>query len=274
MENYKTIADTAAQWNVSPRHVQYLCKEGKIEGALKKAGAWFIPSDTPVMVKNTKSGVKDYKFVGTKNKIFETAIELFKDKGFENVSVRDIAARVGIRQSAVYNHFKSKQHILDTIYDFYECQFVINCPAVRDLEPTLKTGSLLDIILSVVYGFNGEYAQKMYDISIIIMQRLSTDERAGQIHASLLIDSGVSFVERVFDRAVELGRIAPLDTKLMATFINGVRLFTFHKWLIDPSHELMSKLMERETEIYKYATVFLTDLNPPADTAAAQGISQ
>lgn len=51
----------------------------------------------------------------TKEKIIIEALNLFSIKGFNAVSVRDIASSVGIKASSLYNHFKNKQDIFDTI---------------------------------------------------------------------------------------------------------------------------------------------------------------
>lgn len=48
----------------------------------------------------------------TKDDLRRHARRLFAARGFEGVSMRDIAGSVGIRQSAIYNHFPSKQHLL------------------------------------------------------------------------------------------------------------------------------------------------------------------
>ena len=45
----------------------------------------------------------------TKEKIVETALELFSQRGYGGVSIRDIAREVGIRESSIYNHFPGKQ---------------------------------------------------------------------------------------------------------------------------------------------------------------------
>ncbi len=55
----------------------------------------------------------------TKEKILCTALELFSRRGYDGVSVRDIARAVGIRESSIYNHFKSKQAIFDGIVEFF-----------------------------------------------------------------------------------------------------------------------------------------------------------
>ena len=54
----------------------------------------------------------------TKERIVETALELFSQRGYDGVSVRDIARAVGIRESSLYNHFENKQAIFDGIVDF------------------------------------------------------------------------------------------------------------------------------------------------------------
>lgn len=48
----------------------------------------------------------------TKDDLRRHARRLFAEHGYEGVSMRDIAGSVGIRQSAIYNHFPSKQHLL------------------------------------------------------------------------------------------------------------------------------------------------------------------
>ena len=53
----------------------------------------------------------------TKEKITETALELFSRHGYNGVSVRDIAKAVGIRESSLYNHFENKRAIFDEIVD-------------------------------------------------------------------------------------------------------------------------------------------------------------
>ena len=45
MKDYMTIKETAKLWNVSPRQVQTLCSNGKIDGVLKFGNAWAIPKD-------------------------------------------------------------------------------------------------------------------------------------------------------------------------------------------------------------------------------------
>lgn len=59
----------------------------------------------------------------TKNKIFDTALDLFSKKGYDSVSVRTIASEVGIKESSIYNHYSSKKDILMSILNYFEEYF-------------------------------------------------------------------------------------------------------------------------------------------------------
>ena len=51
----------------------------------------------------------------TKERILETALELFAQSGYLGTSMSDIAARLGITKAAPYKHYAGKQEILDRI---------------------------------------------------------------------------------------------------------------------------------------------------------------
>ena len=51
----------------------------------------------------------------TKERILQTALELFAHKGYEAVSVSDIAGALGLTKGALYRHFESKRAIFEAI---------------------------------------------------------------------------------------------------------------------------------------------------------------
>lgn len=50
--------------------------------------------------------------MNTKQIILQESLLLFARKGYDGVSVREIAKAVGVRESALYKHFKNKEDIL------------------------------------------------------------------------------------------------------------------------------------------------------------------
>ena len=56
----------------------------------------------------------------TKQKILNVSLDLFSQKGFSSVSIRDICAQVNIKESSVYYHFKNKQAIFNELLHRFE----------------------------------------------------------------------------------------------------------------------------------------------------------
>ncbi len=56
----------------------------------------------------------------TRDRIIETAVDMWASQSYNAVSIRDIAHAVNIRESSIYYHFKSKKDILDTIISLFE----------------------------------------------------------------------------------------------------------------------------------------------------------
>ena len=46
MFDYMTVKEAAEKWGISPRRVQLLCVQERIEGATKYASVWAIPKDS------------------------------------------------------------------------------------------------------------------------------------------------------------------------------------------------------------------------------------
>ena len=53
----------------------------------------------------------------TKERILREALRLFSQKGYDAVSVEQIADAVGIKAPSLYKHYKSKQDIFDAIFE-------------------------------------------------------------------------------------------------------------------------------------------------------------
>jgi AcrR family transcriptional regulator len=54
----------------------------------------------------------------TKMRIFDASVDLFAQKGFDAVSMQEIADAVGIKKASLYYHFASKDQLLDGILTY------------------------------------------------------------------------------------------------------------------------------------------------------------
>ena len=65
--------------------------------------------------------------ISTKDRILDSALTLFAQKGYDGVGVDLIAENAGIKGPSLYKHFKGKEDILDALIDkaekYYEMNF-------------------------------------------------------------------------------------------------------------------------------------------------------
>ena len=64
--------------------------------------------------------------MNTKEKIFNVSLDLFSKKGYDSVSLREIAEEVGIKKSSIYSHYSSKESILMDIFNKFTASFEID----------------------------------------------------------------------------------------------------------------------------------------------------
>lgn len=67
------------------------------------------------MSPRSKEQIEEIK-TSRKNQILDTALKLFAQNGFHNTSIDQIARETGISKGLVYNYFKSKEELLQEVF--------------------------------------------------------------------------------------------------------------------------------------------------------------
>ena len=99
--------------------------------------------------------LKDFDLVGlrhdapddeqaTKNRLLVAAVQLFADRGYEASSMRELAAEVGVKAPAIYNHFDSKTQVLSTAVDYALSDFLAS--VLTGLEEFPKQERLFELL--------------------------------------------------------------------------------------------------------------------------------
>ncbi len=153
---------------------------------------------------------------GTKLEIFKAALDLFAQRGYSCVGIRDIAEVVKIKSASLYNHFASKDAILESAYDFFHDNFFENQPEPREilkLIPTTPPREVLDMLSQPFFCQDTDDLTRK--ILIIALKERNNDQRAAYI-ISKLQTTAEQRVSSSLKRMQELGLIEPLDTDAFA----------------------------------------------------------
>jgi AcrR family transcriptional regulator len=194
--------------------------------------------------------------ISTKEKIMDAAIVLFSEKGYETVSMRDIARTVGIKAASIYNHYPSKRDILESMYEFYRHVIRTVVPDEEKIISMLETEPLQDVLASMLYYFPPELQNRMDRILLIASQRISLDKDSELFVREQFFEPITRLWRSVLDRAIELGRIEPLDTD------SFVRLIAFYAF---SAAELNSTVMKTSLEQWQGGLDLLYSLLKPVN---------
>jgi AcrR family transcriptional regulator len=192
----------------------------------------------------------------TREKILDVAIHLISKKGFDAVSIREIAREVGIRESSIYNHFKSKDEILDTIIDFFILELT------RASGPAMEIDSQLEEMgpkKFMQYGCR-TYMQYMNTPRIgkiwrIISIELYRNEKIRVFFQETIVNMPLVTWEQLFGRMIELKLIKPLDPKVMAR-----EFFSFSTYLM-----FVQFILKYDVNSYGFSEETLRELDEHVD---------
>lgn len=90
-----------------------------------------------------RKGQKSAKSDKTRERIYQAAMELFRERGFDQATMRDIAGKAGVALGATYYYFRSKEEIVMRFYGELQAdnRAYLDDPAVqgaKDLEEQVK----------------------------------------------------------------------------------------------------------------------------------------
>jgi AcrR family transcriptional regulator len=154
--------------------------------------------------------VRNGEATNARARILEVACELFGERGFDAVSVADLAAASGISTGLIYYHFTDKQTLYETAVR--ESVHLLEDASVRALA---SEGSAAERIR----GFVAEY-MVLLDSHESLMRLLirTVSDRGGHTPGHVLMRSGaiIDRLQAVIEEGISGGEFRQLDAHLAA----------------------------------------------------------
>lgn len=155
------------------------------------------------------------KYTDTKKKILNSALDFFSLHGYSGASIRQIARAVGIRESAIYNHYKSKEEIFLEILSSFK---------IKTISKEILSDDLLDEVVNPE-RFLKKFAARLIEhwnkpeerkfIRVLLMEQftlIGNDELSTTGYLSELR----KICRLIFSEMVNTKIIKPFDPSLLA----------------------------------------------------------
>ena len=159
--------------------------------------------------------------MSTKDRIINEALTLFAVHGYSSVSVRDITKVIGIRESAIYKHFKNKQEIFDTIIQISAervNQLQQELVIIARQEETDNTDFSIEILQKVYGKFFTFYLTddilSKFRKMMIIEQYKSVE--LNNLFMEMFVEKSLRYQSEIFRLLIQEGRINGSDPEIMA----------------------------------------------------------
>ena len=160
----------------------------------------------------------------TKQRILNKALELFAAKGYDSVSVGEIAGAVGIKAPSLYNHFSGKQAIFDAIVESTAAQYEADTGkidihvenAARDIPvfTEITAEGLFEKVRQIFeYSLHNQRIRRFR--RMMTMEQFRSPELAA-LYSERYVDRVLAYHAGIFRALMASGEIRPQDPDTLA----------------------------------------------------------
>lgn len=194
----------------------------------------------------------------TKSHILQVSLDLFSQRGYSSVSIRDICGKVGIRESSVYHHFKSKQEIFDVLCkSFTDTTYAI--PEAFAVEMRKVTAVGEEDFLMVCRSFLNDYLmnEKINKFIRMLIIEQSTNPQAAELYHKVLFDDALAGQQVIFEWLVRIGFLKDGEIDSMVMDYYAPVVYLFHRYLV--AGEITEEIREEvNRHLLKHVRKFLS----------------
>lgn len=170
--------------------------------------------------------------------IIDAAIEIISRQGFKDLTTKNLAARIGLSEAALYRHFSSKKDLILSLLDYFseisgKVIDEINCGGLAPTE-------CIERFLMSRF----ELFQANPDLgNVLFSEELFRNDPALMGHMRGIMHSHREAVEGYILSAQNLGHISPsIDPKQLFRMIIGAMRFLVTQWnLANHSFDLVKE---------------------------------
>jgi AcrR family transcriptional regulator len=162
------------------------------------------------------------------SEIIQTAIRLIGEGGIQALTIKNLSSEIGIAESAIYRHFKSRTDILSTLLDFLGSIII----AHYNNAYNLKSGAF-DKIKKMITGQLKLFAENPPYAVVVLSDGLYKNEK--ELHDKIfhIMHTAKSTFIKIIEEGKKAGDIrTDVSSDQIAFVIMGTVRLTVNQWSI------------------------------------------
>jgi AcrR family transcriptional regulator len=158
--------------------------------------------------------------LSTKEKILESALRLFSQKGYLGTATREIARDAGVAEVTVFRHFSTKERLLEEVFQKYSF-----LPDLKNILPEVSNLDYREALSIIVKSFLNSLFLRKEMIKIIKSEIFTYPEPVIAFYQTFL-DELYKTLASYFENMQRKGHLREFDPKLGARALLGM-IFSF-----------------------------------------------
>ncbi len=177
----------------------------------------------------------------TKDRILETSLKLFSEKGYAALSMRDLSDAVGIRTSSIYYYFKSKQDIFEALLQKAEAMTdALKASFFQALDSSENVACEDFVRAGVAFVTGYLQNEKIAPLLHALESERFHNQQADETWQKMLFSVPIEHEAKVFKMLYERGMIKNQDAEALAAEYHGIEMLGYFSGDI----ERMAKALE------------------------------
>lgn len=176
---------------------------------------------------------RDIQSINTKNKIIQSANDLFTTKNFEAVKIADICKAAGVSIGAFYHYFTSKEDIINDAYNDFDA-------AVEEMLESKTFPSRLEAILYLLYFQVKSICDRGHVFATCYFKNQLTNKEKN------IINKDRYFYKQVLKEvtsAIDNGELHYEDAEKLTDFLLRVTRGSIYDWCLhEGSYDLVGQI--------------------------------
>ena len=184
--------------------------------------------------------------------IVEASIDIISKKGIQNLTIKNLAKKMGFSEPALYRHFKSKMEILITILSRFENQMRKH----QDIVTSETDSSMRQLHAIFINQFNN-FSKNPALASVIFAEEIFQDDRRLSQKIYSIMNFNYEFILSIIKNGQMNGEIrSDIQAEQLVLIIMGALRLIIKKWTLS---EYSFDLKKDGEKLWKAINTLLSD---------------